>query len=125
LFRAARSEYDAVDDGGEGKARVGDGQREEGRWSLSFNAWIAIAVGLLVLIVLGLHVPAYLRYRHTHKVAAEFERMAGFLDTERDAAPWPMSVLADRWKPYGRLFDRAVSVGFCGAASDATAARLA
>jgi hypothetical protein len=77
-----RSRYDVRSGNGEGKARVGDGQREEGRWSLSFNAWIAIAVGLLVVIVVGLHAPTYLRYRYEQKVVAEVVPLGGYLGTE-------------------------------------------
>ena len=111
--------------GGEGKARVGDGQRDEGRSSLSFNAWIAIAVGLLVVIVLGLHVPVLLRYRYERKAAAEAALLGGGVDTERHAPLWPMSMLADRWDPYERLFDRAVVVGLDATATDADVALLA
>jgi hypothetical protein len=123
LPRASGSEYDA----GRGReARVGNGRKEEGRWSLSFNAWIAIAVGLLVVIVLGLHVPVYLRYRHEQKVVAEMHRLGGGVTTGRHAPPWPMSVLADRWEPYGRLFDRAHAAALgCTTATDAAVADLA
>ena len=104
---------------------MGDGQREEDRSSLSFNAWIAIAVGLQILIVLGLHVPTYLTYRHEQKIVAEVSRLGGDVETERYAPPWPMSVLADRWETYGRLFDRAFRVLLGSAATDADVARLA
>ncbi len=104
---------------------MGDGQREEDRWSLSFNAWIAIAVGLLVMIVLGLHVPVYLTYRHEQKVVAEVVRLGGWVDAERHAPPWPLSVFADRWEPYGRLFDGVVGATVRSTATDASLVHLA
>ena len=102
---------------------MGGGQREEGRSPLSFNAWIAIAVGLLVVIVLGLHVRVYLRYRHERKVTAEAWRLGGSPQVIR-LATWPMSVLADRWEPYGRLFDRLAGVHLGDTATDADLAHL-
>jgi hypothetical protein len=105
---------------------VGDGQREEGRWSLSFNAWIAIAVGLLVAIVLGPHVPVYLTYRHEQKIVAEVALVGGRFDsTVRQVLPWPMWKLAKRWEAYGKLFDRASTVLLDPTATDADVARLA
>jgi hypothetical protein len=108
---------------------VGDGQREEGRSSLSFNAWIAIAVGLLVVIVLSLHVPVLLRYRQEQKAVAAIARLGkGATCTIAGCAPpWPMSVLAHKWKPYGRLFDRAVraELGYPATATNADVALLA
>jgi hypothetical protein len=76
LSRTRRPEYDA---GGGREARVGDGQRQEDRWSLSFSAWIAIAVGLVVMIVLGLHVPVYLTFRYEERTATEIRRKGGYI----------------------------------------------
>ena len=104
---------------------MGGGRREEGRWSLSFSAWIAIAVGLLVVIVLGLHVPVYLTYRYEQKVVAEVRRLGGYASTVRHDPPWPMSVLADECEPYGVIFERAYFVEVGSAATDADVARLA
>ena len=97
---------------------MGGGQKEEGRRSLYFNAWVAIAVGLLVVIVLGLHVPVYLRYRYERKIAAEAWRLGGSVTRNRPAPPWPMSMLADRWEPYARLFYSLDGVHFDDAATD-------
>ncbi len=105
-----RSGYGVRPAGGEGKARVGDGQREEGRWSLSFNAWIAIAVGLLVVVVVGLHAPVYLRYRHERKVAVEVAHVGGYAEAGRHAPPWPMSLLADRWKEVIQSCEAALAI---------------
>ena len=104
---------------------MGDGQREEGRWSLPFKAWIVIAVGLLVVIVLGLHVPTLLRYRHERKIAAEVVRLGGEVATEEHPPPWPMRVLAEEWESYGRLFDRASFVMLAYSATDTEVAQLA
>jgi hypothetical protein len=116
LSRTTRSEYDAC---GRREARVGGGQREEDRSSLSFNAWIVIAVGLLVVIVLGLHVPVYLTYRHEQKIVAESRRLGVVTSTEEHAPPWPMSVLANRWELYGGLFVRVAGVELGSSATDA------
>ena len=101
------------------------GDREEDRSSLSLNAWIAIAVGVVVVIVVGLHVPVYLTYRHEQKVSALSWISGGRSGEERHGPPWPMSVLADRWKPYGRLFDRVSSVTLGPSATDAYVVHLA
>jgi type IV secretory pathway VirB3-like protein len=50
-------------------------QGEERRPPLSFSAWIAIVACVAVLIVLGLHVPAYLQCSHEQMAIAEFGRL--------------------------------------------------
>jgi hypothetical protein len=104
---------------------VEDRQRELGRRPPSFYAWVAIAVGLLVVIVLGSHLPVYLTYRHEQRIIAEVERLGGRADMEVFAPPWPASVIAGRWKPYGRIFNRAFIVYLAKDATDADVALLA
>ena len=84
--------------------------------------WLVLVPAGIVVVVLALHAPVYLRYRRNHAAAAEVKRLGGHCTWERCEPPRPLDLLG---KTYAKLYVRLSRVELYGTpVTDAAVAHL-